>query len=115
MRHYEIVLIINPDKSDQIISLIDFYKKFILKKKGKIHRFEDWGRRSLAYSIKKFQKAHYLLFNIELKSELIQELSDNFKFNENILRSFILVMKKCVTEISHILKNKLDLKKHLKI
>ncbi|CUR53348.1 30S ribosomal protein S6 [Buchnera aphidicola] len=114
MRHYEIVLIINPEKSEKITQIIEFYKNFIIKKNGKIHRFEDWGRRSLAYPIKKYQKAHYLLFNIELKILKIKELEEHFKFNENILRNFILVVKKSITEMSHMLKNQEEIKKRVK-
>ena len=48
MRHYEIVLIIHPDQSEQVPAMIERYKTVIAGKSGKGHRVEDWGRRQLA-------------------------------------------------------------------
>ncbi len=65
MRHYEIVLIVHPDQSEQVPAMIDRYKTLIATRAGQIHRLEDWGRRQLAYPIQKLHKAHYVLMNIE--------------------------------------------------
>ena len=61
MRHYEIVFLVHPDQSEQVTSMVDRYRAVIEGKGGKIHRLEDWGRRQLAYPIKKAYKAHYIL------------------------------------------------------
>ena len=56
MRHYELVFVVHPDQSEQVPAMIEKYQAQIAASKGKIHRLEDWGRRQLAYSIKKSTK-----------------------------------------------------------
>jgi small subunit ribosomal protein S6 len=52
MRHYEIVLLIHPDQSEQVPAMLERYKTLITGANGKVHRVEDWGRRQLAYQIR---------------------------------------------------------------
>ena len=59
MRHYEIILMIHPDQSEQVPAMLERYKTMITAGNGKIHRVEDWGRRQLIYMINKLAKAHY--------------------------------------------------------
>jgi small subunit ribosomal protein S6 len=103
MRHYEIVVMIHPDQSEQVPNMVNRYKETITKRNGKIHRFEDWGRRQMAYPIDKLQKAHYILMNVECCVEALKELSDAFRFNDAVLRNLVLVEKKAITEPSLIL------------
>jgi len=86
MRHYEIVLIVHPDQSEQVPAMVERYKSVIEAAGGKVHRFEDWGRRQLAYSIQKLAKAHYLCLNIECNQATLDELEHGFKFNDAVLR-----------------------------
>lgn len=102
MRHYEIVFLVHPDQSAQVPAMIDRYKSIIETASGKIHRLEDWGRRHLAYPIKKIHKAHYVLMNIECDQPTLVELESGFRFNDAILRSMILVQKEAITEVSAI-------------
>lgn len=97
MRHYEIVLIVHPDQSEQVPAMIDRYKAMIEAQQGKIHRIEDWGRRQLAYPIQKMAKAHYVLMNIECSKAVLDEIEHAFKFNDAVLRHLTLVMKRAHT------------------
>jgi len=102
MRHYEIVFLVHPDQSSQVSAMLDRYKATIESASGKIHRLEDWGRRHLAYPIKKIHKAHYVLMNIECDQATLAELESGFRFNDAILRSMTLLQKQAVTEPSAI-------------
>ena len=82
MRHYEIVLLIHPDQSEQVPAMLERYKGMITAGGGKVHRVEDWGRRQLAYQINKLGKAHYLCVNIEADQAVMGELEHAFKFND---------------------------------
>ncbi|MEI6543864.1 MAG: 30S ribosomal protein S6, partial [Methylococcales bacterium] len=64
---------------------------------GKIHRLEDWGRRHLAYPIRKIHKAHYVLMNVEVDQATLEELESGFRFNDAILRSLTLSQKVAIT------------------
>lgn len=94
MRHYEIVLIVHPDQSEQVPAMMERYTTQITAQEGKIHRFEDWGRRQLAYPIQKLVKAHYLCWNIEVNQTTLDELEHAFRYNDAILRHLTVVMKK---------------------
>ena len=100
MRHYEIVFLVHPDQSSQVQAMIDRYKATIEEAAGTIHRLEDWGRRHLAYPIKKIHKAHYVLMNVECDQATLDELESGFRFNDAILRSMTLLKKEAVTEAS---------------
>jgi small subunit ribosomal protein S6 len=102
MRHYEIVFLVHPDQSAQVPAMIDRYKATIEASSGKIHRLEDWGRRHLAYPIKKIHKAHYVLMNIECDQATLTELETGFRFNDAILRSMTILQKQAITEVSAI-------------
>ncbi|AGS06943.1 30S ribosomal protein S6 [Candidatus Profftella armatura] len=104
MRHYEIIFIVHPDQSEQVPDMIERYKKIIISGKGKIHRLEDWGRRSLAYQIKKVIKAHYICFNIEINKKTLLEIETSFRFNDAILRYLTIKTKKVETEESSFLR-----------
>jgi small subunit ribosomal protein S6 len=97
MRHYEIVFLVHPDQSSQVAAMVDRYRSTIESAAGKIHRLEDWGRRHLAYPIKKVHKAHYVLMNVECDQATLTELETSFRFNDAILRSMTLLQKQAIT------------------
>jgi small subunit ribosomal protein S6 len=97
MRHYEIVFLVHPDQSAQVPAMLDRYKSIIEASSGKIHRLEDWGRRHLAYPIRKIHKAHYVLLNVEVDQATLEELESGFRFNDAILRSLTLSQKVAIT------------------
>ena len=100
MRHYEIVFLVHPDQSEQVPSMVDRYKTSIESTGGTIHRFEDWGRRLLAYPIQKIHKAHYVLMNVECGQEALDELTTTFRFNDAVIRHLVIRRKKAITEPS---------------
>jgi len=100
MRHYEIVFIVHPDQSEQVPGMVERYRSLVTTRNGKIHRYEDWGRRQLAFPIQKVHKAHYILFNIECDQETLNEIEHAFKFNDAVLRHLIVSMEAAVTDPS---------------
>ena len=110
MRHYELVLLVHPDQSEQVPEMINRYQETVKKSDGIIHRTEDIGRMPLAYTIEDMHKAHYVLMNIESNEGVISELESLFKFNDSIMRHLIVKMKKAETGDSKLfeLNNKKD-------
>lgn len=100
MRHYEIVFLVHPDQSEQVPAMVERYKGTITDGGGVIHRLEDWGRRQLAFPINKIHKAHYILMNIECSQEVLDELTNTFKFNDAVLRNLVIRKESAVTEES---------------
>ncbi|HEX7038005.1 MAG TPA: 30S ribosomal protein S6 [Pseudomonadales bacterium] len=93
MRHYEVVFLVHPDQSDQVPGMIERYEQLIERGGGKVHRKEDWGRRQLSYPIAKIHKAHYVLMNIEVNGETLEELESAFRFNDAVIRNLIIKRK----------------------
>ena len=104
MRHYEIVLLIHPDQSEQVPAMLERYKGMITAGGGIVHRVEDWGRRQLAYLINKLAKAHYLCINIEANQAVMEEIEHAFKFNDAVLRHLTVVKKTAETAPSLMMK-----------
>lgn len=96
MNHYEIMILIHPDQSERWQNIIRKYRNIIENGKGKIHRLEDLGKRQLAYQIKKFYKAHYILMNVECDKKVLNELNLSLKFNDAIIRNLILKLDKAI-------------------
>ena len=104
MRHYEIVLLIHPDQSEQVPAMLERYKGIVTAGGGKVHRVEDWGRRQMAYLIQKLAKAHYLCINIECSKEALAELETGFRFNDAVLRHLTVLKDQAETAPSVMMK-----------
>ncbi len=89
MRHYEIVVMVHPDQSEQVPAMLERYKSMVEADGGKVHRLEDWGRRQLAYPVAKLHKAHYVLMNVECSDPALRELESSFKFNDAVVRKLV--------------------------
>jgi small subunit ribosomal protein S6 len=80
--------------------MIERYRSMIESDGGAIHRLEDWGRRQLAYPIKKVHKAHYVLMNVECTQDVLSELEHAFQFNDAVIRNMVLLQTVAITEPS---------------
>lgn len=105
-RHYEVVFLVHPDQSEQVPAMVERYTNMITQRQGTVHRFEDWGRRQLAYPINKISKAHYVLMNVACNNEALKEIKDAFRYNDAVIRSLILRVKRAISEPSILLKEK---------
>ncbi len=102
MRHYEVVLLVHPNQSDQVPGMMERYKTLAERDGGKVHRLEDWGRHQLAYPINRIHKAHYFLMNVEVDQTVFEELQSAFKFNDAVIRHLIIRRSGPITEMSSI-------------
>jgi small subunit ribosomal protein S6 len=111
MRHYEIVVMVHPDQSEQVPAMTERYKSMVTTGGGQVHRLEDWGRRQLAYPIAKAHKAHYVLMNIECDEATLAELENAFRFNDAVIRQLVVRTEAAITVQSPLFKNPEDEKK----
>jgi len=87
MRSYEVMLAINPQLEDEELdSLLDKLKKLIAHAKGKITKTDKWGKRKLAYEIKDFTEAIYVVLNFDVDEKIILELERVVKLEERVIR-----------------------------
>lgn len=93
MRQYETVFLISPNlEEEETTKIINQISGIISKEKGKLIQEDRWGKRRLAYPIKKFEEAFYVFFHYEGDSNIPFELERRFKQTEAILR-FLTVKK----------------------
>lgn len=97
MTQYETAFLISPNlEEEETEKVITQMAKVISEKKGKMINEDRWGKRRLAYPIKKFEEAFYVFFHYEGDSEVPFELERRFKQTEEVLR--YLTMKKSQKE-----------------
>jgi small subunit ribosomal protein S6 len=104
LRHYEVVVMVHPDQSEQVPAMVERYKGMVETDGGKIHRLEDWGRRQLAYTIQGLHKAHYVLMNLECSDKALAELENAFRFNDAVIRKLVVRTEAAVTGQSPLFK-----------
>jgi small subunit ribosomal protein S6 len=106
MRTYEIMLAINPQLEDEgLNSLIDKVKKIITDAKGKIIKTDKWGKRKLAYEIKDFTEAIYVVLKFNLKESDIFKLERVLKFEERIIRYLLTLQEEKISSKKKLVKN----------
>ena len=96
MRHYEIVFLVHPTQEAEIAKITGKFTRLAKDAGGDIHRSENWGCRDLAYPINNTFKAFYALINIECTQEVLDEIENDFRFNEAVIRHLTLSCKKAI-------------------
>jgi small subunit ribosomal protein S6 len=78
---------LNPDLEDeQAQSAIEKAKGIITQNSGEILKVEDWGKRKLAYEVKKKTKGHYILIHFTGSPALVSELERNFRVMDAVIK-----------------------------
>ncbi len=108
MRHYEIIFLITPNESVNVVNIINYYSEIIFSDYGKIHRLENWGLKYLAYNINNLCKAYYILMNVEINCSLVNKLEKSFNMDDKVIRFLIIRRKKIESFSSVMMLNKND-------
>lgn len=87
MGKYETIFVIDSLlKTEEIENIITKYEKFISANGGKIEQIDRWGKKRLAFEIKKRQYGYYVLILFEGIPSMIKSLEREYRLNESILR-----------------------------
>jgi len=87
MRKYETIFILDPDlQEEQTTSTVEKVKGIITQANGEILKVEDWGKRKLAYDVKKKSKGHYILIHFLGSPALLSELERNFRVMDAVIK-----------------------------
>ncbi len=87
MNQYELVFITDPEKTDeQLKAVTDDTKSFIEKEGGSVELVEQWGKRKLAYAVKKNRFGYYTMFHFSGPSDLVAKIELRLKHNESIIK-----------------------------
>jgi small subunit ribosomal protein S6 len=87
MNHYETIYIVNPTLDDDSLKeAIDKFSNLIKKLKGYIVKVNEWGKRKLAYEVKRFDKGYYVVLDFCALPKMVTELERNLKLDDRILK-----------------------------
>jgi small subunit ribosomal protein S6 len=102
---YESAVLINAALDDeQIESVIARIKEVITNNGGEIREIENWGRKRLAYMVKKSKIGYYAIFRFNAPSSLVSKLERHYTFDEHILRFLTITLDNDALE--HLGKNR---------
>jgi len=89
-REYELVFIVNPEVVDEALeNAINGVSQFVTGKGGTVSQVEQWGKRKLAYPLKRFLEGNYVLARFKMRPQWSKELEANLQISENILRHLL--------------------------
>ena len=91
MRNYELGFIIHPEvEQSDVTQAVDKVGQYVSAGGGEVTSVDVWGRRALAYPIRKQKEGTYVFLHAQLDPQAIQELERNLKLDEEILRYLLL-------------------------
>ena len=89
MRKYEIIFIVKPMEEEATNAVIEKFKNLIVKNGGTIDKEDRWGKRRLAYEIKKSTDGYYCLFNVTCEPACVSECDRVMKITDELLKHMI--------------------------
>lgn len=90
MRTYEVVLIFHPELDETALNdALDKVKGWVTTAGGTITKVDSWGKRRLAYVIRKQREGQYFLMTTEIPPTATAEFDRNLRFHEPLIRFMI--------------------------
>ena len=90
LRDYELVVILSPDISDDTVGeSLERVQQTVTSRGGEIVDTNHWGRRRLAYPIKRHLEGNYVVSQIRLDPQRIAELEGTLRISEEVIRHLI--------------------------
>jgi small subunit ribosomal protein S6 len=103
MTKYETIFIAHPDLvEDEVKGLIEKTREVIENLNGQLIKVEDWGRRKLAYKLKKLTKGYYVLIRFRGNGQVLAELERNLRLSDSVLKYQSIRLDEKATEETHI-------------
>ncbi len=93
MRNYEIAVVLHPDLEIDLESTTTKVEKIITDLGGKIVKKDNWGKRKLAYEIKKQTWGIYVIYEIEIDPSKVRAINDKLNITEEVMRFLIVSLE----------------------
>lgn len=91
MRSYEVIFIVHPDLDENALKgVVDRVQGWITDSGGTVEKVDHWGKRRLAYTIRKQREGQYVLIETQFAPSFSAELERNMRFLEPIMRYSII-------------------------
>jgi small subunit ribosomal protein S6 len=90
MHDYELVAIISPEVDEEgVSSIVDKVTQSISSRGGAVEETKNWGRRKLAYPLKRFAEGDYVLARFKLMPKSIKEVEAEIDAFGDVLRYLV--------------------------
>jgi len=90
MENYEGIFIIRPEiKDEDVKNVFKIISDSVTKHGGMVKKEEPWGKRSLAYPVKKAKEGHYFKLDFSVPTSAVTKLEEAYRLNNDILRTMI--------------------------
>jgi len=90
MRQYELVLILQPDLDEASFNAaVDKVKGWISEAEGTVEKVDIWGKRKLAYPIRKQTEGQYALLTVQMEPSFASKLEGNLRLLEPVMRFLV--------------------------
>jgi small subunit ribosomal protein S6 len=87
VRTYEVAFIAAPTLTpEELDAFIAQMQTVVEGKNGKVVKVDNWGKKSLAYKIKKFRDGYYVILTIDADGAIIAELERRFRVADHVIR-----------------------------
>ena len=91
MRHYELMVILDPDLEERTIApSLDTFLNVIRKGGGSVDKVDIWGRRRLSFEMNKKSEGIYAVIDLQAEPATMKELDRQLNLNESIMRTKVL-------------------------
>jgi small subunit ribosomal protein S6 len=91
LREYELLLVLNPEVSeDRMPDVLERVGKYVTDRGGEITKTDAWGRRRLAYPIRRFLEGQYVLTNLRIDPRRAGEVEASLQLSEDVLRHMMI-------------------------
>lgn len=92
---YESIFIINANLTDEeTANVIKKMQDVVAKQGGEMLKFEDWGKKKLAYEIKKQKRGHYVFFQFKAAPAAVAELERTYKMTDSVIKFITVKLEK---------------------
>jgi small subunit ribosomal protein S6 len=90
MRNYELLVVLQPDLDENAFSeVVTKITGWVTEAGGTVEKTDNWGKRRMAYHIRKQREAQYVLFLLNLQPSATNDLERNLRFLEPVMRHMI--------------------------
>jgi small subunit ribosomal protein S6 len=93
MNNYEVIVIVHPDLDENALTgVVEKVQSWITDAGGAIDKVDLWGRRRMAYTIKKQREGQYFFVQAHMKPTYTAELDRSLRFLEPVMRYSIIAV-----------------------
>jgi small subunit ribosomal protein S6 len=84
---YDVIYILDPNATTEEAAAVSTkVEQIVADSKGTVLKKDDWGKRRLAYLVKKHREGHYIFFHLSISTETIAEITRNLRLMEKVIK-----------------------------